>query len=190
MATTSFQTYYSKQTGGQAKVLTGITLDGTENLLASLDGLRARGEASVPKILYRIAEQIMTEAKGQVPVDTGNLRASGHVLPPEWIGNWVLVTLGFGGPAGKGSGKFISGPYRGKKEAGGKYTATGKPAAPGKRGGYGAALKEIGYAMAVHEVNARHKVGNWKYLERPMLAWASKLEAKIGTDLRAELEWR
>ena len=157
MATTSFQTYYSKQTGGQAKVLTGITLDGTENLLASLDGLRARGEASVPKILYRIAEQIMTEAKGQVPVDTGNLRASGHVLPPEWIGNWVLVTLGFGGPAGAGKGQ----------------------------------RKDVGYAKHVHEnLTARHKVGNAKYLERPMLAWASKLEAKIGEDLRAELERR
>jgi hypothetical protein len=157
MATTSFQTYYSKQTGTQAKVLTGITLDGTENLLASLDGLRARGEASVPKILYRIAEQIMTEAKGQTPVDTGNLRASGHVLPPEWIGNWVLVMLGFGGPAGAGKGQ----------------------------------KKDAGYAVYVHEnLAARHKVGNAKYLERPMLAWASKLEAKIGADLRTELERR
>ncbi len=157
MAATSFQTYFSKQTGAQAKVLTGITLDGTENLLASLDGVRARGEASIPKILYRIAEQIMTEAKAQTPVDTGNLRASGHVLPPEWIGNWVLVTLGFGGPAGKGKGQ----------------------------------RKDAGYAVYVHEhLTARHKVGNAKYLERPMLAWASKLEAKIGADLRAEVERR
>ena len=157
MATTSFQTYFSKQTGTQAKVLTGITLDGTEKLLASLDGLRARGEASIPKILYRIGEQIMTEAKGQTPVDTGNLRASGHVLPPEWIGNWVLVTLGFGGPAGAG-----------KRQK-----------------------KDVGYGLYVHEnLTARHKVGNSKFLERPMLAWASKLEAKIGADLRAELERR
>src|SRR3972149_2796765 len=125
MAITSFQTVLSKRTGSQQAILTGITLGGVEELMAGLEGVRNRAEASIPKILYRVGEQIMTEAKRQTPVDTGNLRAPGHVLPPQWINTWVYVTLGFGGPAGVGEGKFISGPYRGKKEAGGQYTAAG-----------------------------------------------------------------
>lgn len=154
MATTSFQTYLSKRTGTEAKVLTGISLSGMEELLASFDGVRARAEASIPKILDRIAEQIMNEAKHQTPVDTGNLRASGHVLPAQWVNTWCYVTLGFGGVAGTGKGQ----------------------------------TKDAGYALYVHEnMTARHRVGGAKFLERPMLAWASKLEAKIGADLRAEL---
>lgn len=154
MATTSFQPYLSKRTGTESKVLTGISLSGMEELLASLDGLRARAETNVPKILYRIAEQIMTEAKRQTPVQWGNLRASGHVTLPKWENTWVYVTLGFGGPAGTGAGQ----------------------------------TKDVGYAVYVHEnLTARHKVGNAKFLERPMLAWAAKLEAKIAADLRVEL---
>ena len=48
----------------------------------------------------------MTDAKLQTPVDTGNLRASGHVTEPEIVNDsWLTVTLGFGGPAGSGSGQ-------------------------------------------------------------------------------------
>lgn len=154
MATTSFQTYTSKRTGTEAKVLTGFSLSGVQELMASLDGVRNRAEANVPKILYRVGEQIMIEAKKQTPVDTGNLRASGHVKLPKWENTWVYVTLGFGGPAGTGAGQ----------------------------------TKDVGYAVYVHEnLTARHKVGSAKFLERPMLAWASKLEAKIAADLRDEL---
>lgn len=155
MATTSFQPYLSKRTGAEGKILTGIALSGMEELLASLDGLRARAEANVPKILYRIAEQIMTEAKRITPWDTGNLRNSGHVTLPKWENTWCYVTLGFGGPAGSGKGQN----------------------------------KDVGYAVYVHEVlTARHKApGQAKYLEKPMLSWASKLEAKLGADLKTEL---
>jgi len=154
VATTTFQTYTSKRTGAETKVLTGITLSGVDELMASLEGLRARAEASVPKILWKIAETIMTEAKRQTPVDTGNLKNSGHVKLPQWLNTWCYVRLGFGGPAGTGKGQ----------------------------------TKDAGYAVFVHEsLTAHHRVGNAKYLERPMLAWASKLEAKIGADLRAEL---
>lgn len=154
MATFTFQDYFSKRTGQPERMAVSMRIDGMEALLASLDGLRGRAEVNIPKILYRIGEQIMTEAKRQTPVDTGNLRASGHVTQPQWVNTWCHVTLGFGGPAGAGAGQ----------------------------------TKPVGYAVFVHEnLTARHPVGNAKYLERPMLAWASKLEAKIAADLRAEL---
>jgi hypothetical protein len=45
------------------------------------------------------AEAIMADAKELTPVDTGNLRASGHVRPPVLDGGQVTVTMGFGGAA-------------------------------------------------------------------------------------------
>lgn len=49
--------------------------------------------------LYQFGESVMTEAKVLCPVDTGNLRASGHVQAPRIENGDILVTLGFGGPA-------------------------------------------------------------------------------------------
>lgn len=45
------------------------------------------------------AEETITDAKIITPVDTGNLRNSGTVLPPEFKGMTVLIKYGFGGPA-------------------------------------------------------------------------------------------
>lgn len=45
-------------------------------------------------------EAVITDAKqNYVPVDTGTLRGSGTVLPPEKSGSKVTVTAGFGGAA-------------------------------------------------------------------------------------------
>lgn len=50
--------------------------------------------------LYREAEHIMTRSKAEfVPVDTGVLRASGHVEQPQQTPGGVSVTLGYGGAA-------------------------------------------------------------------------------------------
>lgn len=49
--------------------------------------------------LVQGAEAVMTLAKERTPVDTGNLRASGHVGSLERVGDTALVPLGFGGPA-------------------------------------------------------------------------------------------
>jgi len=45
------------------------------------------------------AEKIMAAAKIITPVDTGRLRASGHVDPPKIVKKRVFVAMGFGGPA-------------------------------------------------------------------------------------------
>lgn len=49
--------------------------------------------------LYQEAEVEMTESKRRVPVDTGTLRASGHVQQSEMAADGVSVTMGYGGPA-------------------------------------------------------------------------------------------
>ena len=67
----------------------------------------------------------MTDSKtNYVPVDTGNLRNSGTVLPPVMKGKTIEVTLGYGGSAtpyavvvheypptvGQGKNKYLSKP--------------------------------------------------------------------------------
>ena len=44
-------------------------------------------------------EDIIGEAKMQVPVDTGTLRSTGHVRRPKIANGKVTVEMGFGGPA-------------------------------------------------------------------------------------------
>jgi hypothetical protein len=64
--------------------------------------LRALGPAALEvgaAALYERAEEIMTESKGEVPVDLGVLRTSGHVQKPVQKFRSVSVTLGYGGAA-------------------------------------------------------------------------------------------
>lgn len=136
-----------------------IVLEGMQRVLAGVDGARVRAMASLPGILYRLGEKIMTEAKRQTPVDTGNLRASGHVLPPSWSGDALEVVLGFGGPAGAGN---VAGD---------------------------ANREHVGYAVAVHEnLAAAHRVGKAKYLEDPLMDAAARASEEMGNELRRELE--
>ena len=64
--------------------------------------LRRFGQAAAQvaaAALFREGERIMTVAKGRTPVDTGALRGSGHVVPPETTAAGATVLLGFGGAA-------------------------------------------------------------------------------------------
>lgn len=76
-----------------------VELTGLTPLLATLQKLGANASAFVAPPLYREAEAIMTAAKQRTPVDTGALRASGHVASPNITATGASVTLGFGGPA-------------------------------------------------------------------------------------------
>ena len=62
--------------------------------------LSARGilNSEIGAGLYQVGEVIMTDSKrNYVPVDTGDLRRSGVVLPPEYqISGEVVVKLGYG----------------------------------------------------------------------------------------------
>jgi len=136
---------YRPKSGPRRTILSGMTLEGTEELLSAINAFDGLARQKLAVVLYRRAEEIMTEAKGLTPVDTGNLKASGHVQKPVITDSGVSVTLGFGGPA-----------------------------AP--------------YALPVHErLDVRHRIGQAKFLETPMLAAAKTLEATLAAALRAEL---
>lgn len=77
-----------------------LTLEGTDVVVAHLHAIGERVKPVAARALLAEAEAIMTRSKEEyVPVDTGVLRASGHVNPPDIHGDDVSVSLGFGGAA-------------------------------------------------------------------------------------------
>ena len=71
----------------------------TQSVLKNLQRLASDVPQLVGAAMFVEAEIEMTEAKKLTPVDLGNLRDTGHVQPPEYSGNEISVTMGFGGPA-------------------------------------------------------------------------------------------
>src|SRR5512143_3642237 len=77
-----------------------IEVNGASAISAKLHAAAEAGPQAVAAALFVEAEAIMTVSKEQyVPVDTGALRASGHVVPPKISGTNVMVELGYGGPS-------------------------------------------------------------------------------------------
>ena len=76
-----------------------VTIHGFERLNRSLASIAEGFVDKAARALEAEAEIEMTEAKRRTPVDTGALRASGHVKPARRHGREISVTLAFGGPA-------------------------------------------------------------------------------------------
>lgn len=74
-------------------------LTGVAAMVAKLGQISSRFPDVVGRALYQEAQIEMTEAKRRTPVDTGTLRASGHVQDPDYSGKTIAVTLAFGGAA-------------------------------------------------------------------------------------------
>ena len=116
---------------------------------------------AVRAALYQEASAIMTDSKSNfVPVDTGNLRASGTVLTPTVEGDQVSIRFGYGGPAAAYARAVHENPRAGKtggrSPSGQKYTSWAK-------------------------------VGQWKYLEIPFKNAKAGLAGRIMKRVRSAL---
>lgn len=105
-----------------------VQLNGIKKFNKRLSNIEKRLVSGIlEKHLFQEGEGIMAQSKQLVPVDKGTLRASGHVQLPERLGNRIVVTLGFGGPAAPyaisvhenlqafhpvGTAKYLSLPFR------------------------------------------------------------------------------
>lgn len=76
-----------------------VRLTGIGQLKRALEAGGDRALRLAAEALYQEGERIMTKSKEQCPVDTGNLRSTGHVELPVVKGKRVTVELGYGGPA-------------------------------------------------------------------------------------------
>lgn len=73
-------------------------LVGARQVSANLRTIARKSPSEFGRAAYAEAEIEMTEARLRTPVDTGVLRASGYVAPPEVRGQDVSVELGFNTP--------------------------------------------------------------------------------------------
>jgi len=160
MAEVRFEAYWSKTRGGAGggyvERATGVGIQRTEELTAALREWGAGALAAGGRALERVAEEILTASKRVVPVDTGNLRASGHVQPHVIEGRSATVVLGYGGPAGVGN--------QGETNQ--------------KSVGYALPVHE--------RFDLVHSNGMPKYLEAPVLAFAPRIEKMLADHLRRE----
>lgn len=64
-----------------------------------VSGVLAERRQAAVAALYAEAELIATASRVGTPVDTGELRGSTHVVPPETQGRDTVIVVAVGGPA-------------------------------------------------------------------------------------------
>lgn len=71
-----------------------------QKVLAALQALGPKAGKAIASALYKEGNRIMGVSKEEVPVEFGNLKASGTVLLPRREGDATIVEMGYGGSAG------------------------------------------------------------------------------------------
>ena len=87
-----------------------VTINGTENAIGILDGLRESINEGITRGVSEAGEIVVTEAKANCPVDTGNLRAS---INKQASGNTCTVGTNceYAGYVEFGTYKMAAQPY-------------------------------------------------------------------------------
>lgn len=155
-----------------------LEVRGEAKLLSALGQLAEGQHLAVERGLFRWGEEVMAESKTQyVPVDTGQLRASGFVMTPSLKDvpagaapspeahraalprqpDEVAMVMGFGGPAAPYALSVHENPRSGK---------TGGVSPQGKK----------------YKTWAR--VGQWKYLLIPVQNHAARLTEVVAEEVR------
>jgi hypothetical protein len=164
-------------------MIAGVGITGIPALQQVLTQLGETAINDLAAAMYRQGEYVMTDSKRQVPVDTGNLKSTGHVSLPEVNGTVATVTLGYGGTAGEVTSVSRTGART-------ELLPTGDVRVRTATTTFRTLDTDVGYAVIVHETppdRAHHPVGKWKYLEDPLLDRAGKMETEIAKDLQRTL---
>jgi len=138
--------------------MANVEITGLTKLTKKIEAIPAKSEIVVKRHLYQEAEGVMTAAKQLTPVDTGNLRASGHVPLPVIQNNTIVQTLGFGGPAGIGNGSESN----------------------NEDVGYAVRVHE--------DLNSYHKVGHAKFLEMPFRQAMKGIQQRLSAALKKAIK--
>lgn len=131
------------------------------------------------KGFYQAGLYLLRKSKQQVPVDSGNLRASGFLVFKGKKGGYRTVV---------GESKIDRTRITADKVARTKSrTATMKQDAHADLSSHMCGFV-IGYAaeyaMIQHEVPYIHKVGNWKYLQKPMMEYKREILEIVANSAR------
>lgn len=79
--------------------MAGLKITGTGELQRALAKAGPLALGALTQAAVKEQQETITDAQAQTPVETGALRASGTVDPPQVSGTSVTVKAGFGGAA-------------------------------------------------------------------------------------------
>ena len=157
-------------------VTINIDTRGFEKFQSVLRGLGAAAYSFAGGALFREAERIMTAAKRRTPIETGNLRASGHVALPVVGAGGVGVMMGFGGVAGSGN----HGGETNKEDVGyAVYVHENLTASH---------VKTLSKKEAARRGSATGEIGQAKFLENAVNEARRGMDARLAADVRREIE--
>ena len=158
-----------------------VKVTGADKVQQTILALARKVPMAVGLALRDEAELTMMDAKRLAPVVTGALKSSGHVMPAEHSGGEIRVTMGFGGPTGIGN---IDGDTN-KKPVSYALLVHENPRA-GQTYGYSPSDRAYQDKKGKKGRRRFSTVGQWKYLEQPVLART----AGLAQSLRARIfEW-
>jgi len=130
-----------------------IILTGDKALIRKLQDINRKHPLAIDAALFETATDIMNDSKDNfVPVDTTNLQASGHVDLPERKRNKVTVTMGYGGAAAAYALAVHENPRAGKTQ---------------------------GTGPSGQKYKTWAQVGEWKYLETPLIEAAFEYQENL-----------
>lgn len=153
-----------------------FAIRGTPELRQALKAAGRDATRQLANAMYWEMELIVGDAKTRVPVDTGNLRASGTVLPPEITGTRIVVECGFGGSAGS----YAIWVHEGRRP-GGKLPPREPIEAWARRHGIPEeAVFNIQRAIAARGIPAT------KFLERAMAEAIPGIERRLAQNIRQQ----
>lgn len=131
-----------------------VKITGQKRLAAALKKYRGNLHTAVSGAIFEEGSDLLDESKRRVPVDTGNLRASGFVSHPAPSRGGVKVTVGYGGTAAPYAWQVHENPRS------------------GKTGGIGPAGQHYKTYAAT---------GGWKYLEAPFMERRAGVSARVAS---------
>lgn len=77
-----------------------LRIKGDKDLIRTLNAIKRQSPVALGAALYQEGEEIMADSKeNYVPVDTTDLKVSGHVELPDIAKDHVTVMMGYGGAA-------------------------------------------------------------------------------------------
>ena len=153
-----------------------ITIQGTQELRKALANAGREATKALANAMWWEMTEIIEAAKLNIPVDTGNLRASGTVLPPTIQGTYIEVEGGFGGSAAS----YAIWVHEGRSP-GGKMPPREPIEAWARRHGIPEeAVFNIQRAIAARGIPAT------KFLERAMLEAAPGMERRLAQSIKEQ----
>ena len=149
----------------------GLTITGFEQTQEEMLRVEKRVLVATDNSIFKTGLLVQAEAQLKTPVDLGNLKASAFTIGKN-------LQIAGGSFTGDDAGQLASDSTDAINNQKGKVLSRELQNKKTVVVGFSA-----NYAWWVHEIPARHEVGDWKFLERSMLENGGTLLSNLSSDI-------